>query len=60
MSVFLAHATMVEDVLMGLINITAGVLMASLGSTVNPTLMNACQHLVFMEGANFSLSFKKE
>lgn len=35
------------------INITACVLMASLGSTVRPTLMNACRRLVFMGGTIF-------
>lgn len=60
MSVFRAHAKMVEDVLMGLINITAGVLMALLGSTVSPTLMNAWQPLVFMEGVYFFLFSKNK
>lgn len=57
MSVFQAHARTVEDVLMGLIDITAGVLMVSLDSTVRPTLMNACQHLVYMGGTGFFLPY---
>lgn len=60
MSVFPTRAKMVEDVLMRLIDTAACVLMASLGSTVRPTLMNACQHLVFMGGTDFSPSFKTE
>ncbi|KAG7230164.1 hypothetical protein INR49_009884 [Caranx melampygus] len=46
-SVLQTHVKIVGDVLMRLIDTTAHVLMASLGSTVRPTLMNACQHLVF-------------
>lgn len=60
MSVFQTHAKIVGDVLMRLINTTACVLMASLGVIVKPTLMNACQRLVFMGGTDFSLSFKIE
>ena len=54
MNVFQALAKMVDDVLMDLIDITACVLKASSGSTVSPTLMSACQHLVFMGGTDFS------
>lgn len=50
MSVIQTHAKIVGDVLMPLIDTTAYVLTASLGSTVKPTLMNACQRLVFMGG----------
>lgn len=50
MSAFRTHAKIVGDVLMHLIDTTACVLMASLASTVKPTLMNACQPLVFTEG----------
>lgn len=60
MTVFQTHANMAEDVLMGLIDTTACALMALLGSTAKPMLMNACQHLVFMGGTNFSTSFKTE
>lgn len=48
MSAFQTHAKIVGDVSMHLIDTTACVLMASLGSTARPTLMIACQHLVFM------------
>lgn len=60
MSVFQTHAKIVGNVLMHQIDTTACVLMASLGSTVKPTLMNACQFHVFMGGTNFSSSFKTE
>lgn len=60
MSVFQTHAKIVGGVLTGLIDTTACVLMASLGSTAKPTLMNACQRPVFTGGADFSLSFKTE
>lgn len=60
MSAFQTHAKIVGDVSMHLIDTTACVLMASLGSTARPTLMIACQHLVFMGGTCFSPSFKTE
>ena len=58
MSVFQIHVKTVGDVLMRLIDTTACVLTASSGATVRPTLMNACQHLVFMGGKIVSPSFK--
>lgn len=60
MSAFQTHAKIVGDVLMRLIDTTACVLMASWGSTVRPTSMNACQRLVFMGGTDFSPSFKTD
>lgn len=60
MSAFQTHAKIVGDVLMHLIDTTACVLMASLGSTVRPTLMTACQRLVYMGGTYFFLSLKTE
>lgn len=60
MNVFQTHAKIVGNVLMRLINTTACVLMASLGFTVRPTLMNACQRLVSMGGTDFSPPFKTE
>lgn len=59
-SVFQTHAEIVGNVLMGPIDTSACVPMASLGSTVKPTLMNACQRLVFMGGTHSSPSFKTE
>lgn len=59
MSVFQTHAKMVGNVLMRQINTSVCVPMASLGSTVKPTLMNACRFHVFMGGTNVSSSFKK-
>lgn len=53
MSVFQTRAEIVGNVLMRIIDTTACVLVASLGSTVKPTLMNACQRLVFMGGTDF-------
>lgn len=53
MSVFQTHARIVENVLMRLIDTTACVRVASQGSAVRPTLMNACQRLAFMEGTYF-------
>ncbi len=58
MSVLQTHAKIMGGVLTGPIDTTACVLMASLGSTVKPILMNACQRPVFMGGTDFSLSFK--
>lgn len=52
-SVFQTHVKIVGGVLMRLIDTTARVLMASLGSTARPTLMNACQRLVFTGGTDF-------
>lgn len=59
-SVFQTHVKIVGDVLMRLIDTTAHVLMASLGSTARPTLMNACQRLVFTGGTDFSPSLQTE
>lgn len=52
-SVFQTHARIVENVLMRLIDTTACVRVASRGSTVRPTLMNARQRLAFMGGTHF-------
>lgn len=60
MSVFQTHANMVGNVLMLQIDTSVCVPMASLGSDVKPTLMNACRFHVFMGGTNFSSSFKTE
>lgn len=60
MSVFQTHAKMVGNVLMRQIGTFVCVPMASLGSDVKPTLMNACRFHVFMGGTNFSPSFKTE
>ncbi len=54
MSVFQTHAKIMGDVLTGPIDTAVCVPMASLGSTVKPTSMNACQRLVFMGGTDFS------
>lgn len=59
-SVFQTRAKIEGSVLMGRINTTACVLTASLGSTVKPTLMNACQCLVFTGGTDFSPSFNTQ
>lgn len=53
MSVFPTRAEMVGNVLTQLIDTTARALMASSASNVKPTLMNACQRLVFMGGTYF-------
>lgn len=60
MSVPQTHAKIVGDALTRPIDTTARVLMASRGRAARPTLMNACQRLVFTGGSHFSLSVKEE
>lgn len=61
MNVLQTHAKIMRDALMRRADTAACVLMASPGSTVRPTLMNACQHPVFMGGTDFlSITLKQK